>query len=582
MERNRKPNNRTQNNVQKANQRKMFMALVAVLVIALLGIIILIRKYTPTTERMELTDYFSLIEDNQAAVILNGAYCEVTEDDEAVFAKYEDNEMYLELSFLKGQLDDGYVYDNTENILRYTTDKEVITANLGASEYLVGKSRESFDHNVVISEDNTIYVAIDFIKLYTDITYSTQEAPNRVIIEEAGYEKQTAVLKKDTELRRFGGVKSKILKDGTKGEAVSIIENYGKWSLLLTEDGVLGCVKNNKLTDKKDVTVKATLEAREYNHVQLDEEINLAWHQVTNTSANGGVTDVVTQAKGVNVLSPTWFYINDNSGNIADIGSTDYVAYCHSQNVQVWGLVSNLENREVDTTQVLNTTSSRDNLVNSIVAAAIKYDLDGINVDIEELSGSAADGYVEFIKELSLKCENNGLVLSVDNYAPSASSTIYNRTVQADYADYVVIMAYDEHYSGSEEAGSVASIGFVEKAVKDTLEEVPAEQIILGMPFYSRVWISSDSGLSSQAMGIDDIGKLITNNNASPTWSEELGQYYAEYAKDGKTYMIWQEDATSIEEKLKVMESNKLAGGAFWKIGFDNSSIWNTIAKYIN
>lgn len=563
------------------NQRMTYLMAGIFLILLLVGVIVLVGRYTPTREHMELSDYFQMQKENEAAVILNGQYCEVGENED-IFAISREGKIYLEISFLKSNIDDGYVYDHAENILRYATDQEVITANLGSASYSVDKSKKKIDTDVVVLDHNTAFVALDFIKLYSDVSETVVPDPQRVILETAGYKKQVATLRKNTPLRRFGGVKSKILKDGVKGETVSVIENYGKWSQVLTEDGVLGCCRNNKLNETSEVTVEAKLPERKYQHISLDEKICLGWHQVSASSSNDSVAEVLGKAREINVISPTWFYLNDNRGGIANLATSAYVDYCHQHDVQVWGLVSNLENKEVNTTEVLNTTSSRDNLVNNLIAAAIRYDLDGINVDIESLSAVAADGYIQFIKELSIKCEKNDLILSVDNYVPTSASSFYNRGTQANYADYVVIMGYDEHYAGGNEAGSVASIGFVENGVKDTLKEVPAEQIILGMPFYCRVWETNESGLASRAMGMDAAANYVADHKIQLSWSEEEGQNYGEYVEGDTTYMIWLEDGASLEEKLAVMEKQHLAGGAFWKLGFDNNAIWNTIAKYMN
>ncbi|MBR5635768.1 MAG: glycosyl hydrolase family 18, partial [Pseudobutyrivibrio sp.] len=321
---------------------------------------------------------------------------------------------------------------------------------------------------------------------------------------------------------------------------------------------------------------------RTYNHISIGNDISLLWHQVTSQAANGDIANVLANSGNVKVISPTWFYLNDNKGGIASIASSNYVSICHSNNVQVWGLVSNLENPDVDTTTVLNTTSARDTLVNNLIAQAITYGLDGINVDIEQLAAEAGDGYIQFIKELSIKCEKNDIILSVDNYVPTASSGVYNRKEQAKYADYVVIMGYDEHYGGSQEAGSVASLGWVEEGVKATLDEVPAEQVILGMPFYCRVWeINTEGNVSSTAYGMNAIQSYLRTNGVATAWDDSVGQFYGEYAKGDVTYKIWVEDETSIEEKLKVMDKYNLAGGAFWKKGFDTTGVWNIIAKYL-
>ncbi len=557
------------------------IVLVAMIVIFVMGTVLAIHKYAPTKEKMKLTDYFVQTSDNESSVILNGEYCEVPEGTN-VYSIIENDETYLSVGFIKEMLDDGYVYDDTENILRYTTDSDVISVNLGDTNYTVNKDSNTMDKPIVIYESDMAYISVDFVKMYTDITTYTVENPNRIVIETAGWKKTVATVKHDTELRRYGGNKSKILSTVEKGDSVIVMENYGKWSLVLSDQGVLGCIKNSKIGDEETKKTKATLEERNFNHISLDKTINMAWFQVTNSSANANLSTYLDNTSGINVLSPTWFYLSDNTGGVGDYGSQDAVTLCHQKGIQVWGLLSNLVNKDVDTTAVLNTTSARDNLINNILAKAIAYDLDGINIDLETINANAADGYVEFIRELSLKCEKNDIILSVDNYVPSASSAYYNRSAQADYADYCVIMAYDEHYAGSEEAGSVSSIDFVKNGVKDTLEEVPADQIILALPFYTRLWKTTGDSLTSTSMGMQEASEYLIKNDIQTTWNDKTGQYYAEFEQDGSTYSIWMEDNKSLDLKLQVFEDNKLAGVSFWKLGFEPSSIWDTIAKYTN
>lgn len=548
-------------------------------VLFIAAMIFIIKRYTPTKEHMSLEDYFQLQEKSETAVIINGEYKQVSDTEDDIHGVRTKQGTYLQIDFLKKELDDGYVLDTTEGVLRYVTDKDVVTASVHSPNYSVGKQRESLDKDVVISQEGTYFVALDFVKQFTDLTYRHFENPNRVVIETAGYTVEKATLKKDVPLRRFGGVKSKILKDAKKGDRVGILEDYGKWSYVITEDGVLACVQNRKMEKTGEETTKAQLEKRTFEHYSMEEKVVMGWHQVTSYAGNATVEKMLADSD-INVISPTWFFINDDQGNIQNYASLDYVSYCHDRGVQVWGLVSNLENKSVDTTSVLNTTSSRDNLVNSLISAAISYDLDGINVDMEALSASAKDGYLAFIKELSIKCKKNDIVLSVDNYVPTASTAFYNRSVQADYVDYVVIMAYDEYYSGSETAGSVASIGFVEEGVKNTLKEVSADQIILGIPFYARVWAEGEGILTSKAYGMEELSSYLEENDVTITWSEKDGQNYGEFKEGDTVYKAWIEDAKSIGKKLDVMKSNKLAGAAFWKLGFETKSVWKTINKY--
>lgn len=555
-------------------------ALVAVLFVAIF-IAYYIKKYSPTKEHMSLDDYFAIERENEAAVVLNGDYKVPTEEENHSYAIVQDKNVYLELGFVKEYIDDGYVYDPSEITLRYATDSAVYTATVGSADYTIDKSNNSLEHSAVIAAEDTVYIATDYIGLLSDFQVNYFDNPDRVFIETVGASCDLATAKGKGQIRKLNGPKSPVLEDVTKGEQLYVIRDTGKWSFVISENGVMGYIRNNRFNITEKTEVAANLPERKYNHILLGKDISLLWHQVTNQAANADIANVLSDSGKVNVISPTWFYLNDNKGGIASIASSSYVSVCHANNIQVWGLVSNLEDPNVDTTTVLNTTSARDTLVNNLIAQAITYGLDGINVDIEQLSGAAADGYIQFIKELSIKCEKNDIVLSVDNYVPSASSAIYSRSEQAKYADYVVIMAYDEHYSGSEEAGSVASLDWVTEGVDATLQEVPAEQTILGIPFYCRVWeVASDGSVSSTAYGINSIQSYLRTNGVNTAWDETEGQYYGEYTKGDVTYKIWVEDETSIEKKLELMKEKKLAGGAFWKKGFDSTGVWNIIAKY--
>ncbi|MCR4695461.1 MAG: glycosyl hydrolase family 18 [Pseudobutyrivibrio sp.] len=556
--------------------------------IALLAIVIIvagvygIKKYAPTKEHMDLSEYFEKGFDNQTALILDNEYYEVTEEMAYPLALHMNDQVYLELGFVKENMDDGYVYDNSEVTLRYATDTQVFTALMGSGDYTVDKSNESLPYPIVIAQNDRVYVAADYMKLLTDFQYKYYSEPDRVFVEQAGLNKGMATVKKKGQIRKLNGPKSPILEDVTKGEEITVVRDTGKWSFVVSENGVMGYLRNNRISDIKETAVEKTLAERNYNHISFGKKINMAWHQVTSRDANSNIASVVADSGNINVISPTWFYLNNNSGGIASLASGDYVNYCHSNDIQVWGLVSNLEDASVDTSAVLNSTSARDTLVNNLIAQAITYGLDGINVDIEQLAGEASDGYIQFIKELSIKCEKNDIILSVDNYVPTASSQCYNRAEQAKYVDYVIVMAYDEYYGGSEVAGSVASLDWVSQGITDTLLEVPSDQVVLGMPFYCRVWkLEGDTVVSSEAYGMGKIQTFLKSNEISTTWDKVEGQYYGEAVSGDYTYKVWVEDEASLEEKLKLIGANNLAGGAFWKLGFDNDGTWNVISKYL-
>lgn len=429
--------------------------------------------------------------------------------------------------------------------------------------------------------------------------YRFYEDPDRIVVTSDWSDASVIPVKKDTQIRVKGGIKSPILAQVESEENLILLEEGEDWHKVATETGIIGYARSKKLGEAEQKKYKHSFEKEEFSHILKEEKINMGWHQVTTKDANRTVSDVISKTKGLNVISPTWFYLNDNEGGLMNLASKEYVDYCHSQGVEVWALVSNLENKEVDTTNVLTHTSKRTNMVNQLIAAAIQYDFDGINVDFEAIETEAGEGYIQFIRELSLKCENNGIILSVDNYVPTEYTAFYNRSEQANFADYVIIMGYDEHYSGSEDIGSVASIGFVREGVENTLKEVPPEQTILGMPFYSRVWeLTPKDGAGEDVEsaaedylpytftcteeGMQTVENRYTENGAQAVWSDEDGQYTASYEKDGKTYKMWIENETSLEEKLKVMKQNHLAGAAYWKLGLERPSAWDTIIKYVN
>lgn len=589
-----------------------FLAAGALIIVVLLFMVLssLIEKYTPSKERQDLSEYYRLSGNEDVAVVLNR---EVIDSK----GRMINGVVYLDYQLVRDSINSRFYWDANENKLLYTTPTDLITVNAESDSYTVTKDTKSFGHTIVKADASTAYISVDFIAQYSDLSYVIVEEPNRILITNEWGEYETAALKKNTEIRYQGGIKSPILADLEKGTEVTVLEPDETWTKVYTAEGIIGYVKSKTLGSTVTQIADSSYVPEEFTHIRKDFKINMAWHQVTNADANSGIASVLQNTKGINVISPTWFYLNDNNGNIASLASSSYVEYCHQNGIEVWALVSNLENQDVDSTQVLTYTSRRENLINNLISAAIQYNLDGINVDFEALSSEVGDGYIQFIRELSLKCANNGIVLSVDNYVPTEFTAFYNRAEQALFADYVVVMAYDEHYSGSEEAGPVASIGFVKEGVANTLKEVPAEQIIMGMPFYTRVWmetpISSDDAaasdtepaeadngeenngdesgsadsytlfeLSTYATSMAEIQNLINANGATPVWSEEAGQYYVQYENDGVTYKIWVEDALSLEEKLKVMQSNNLAGGSFWKLGLESASVWDTIIKYIN
>ena len=261
--------------------------------------------------------------------------------------------------------------------------------------------------------------------------------------------------------------------------------------------------------------------------------------------------------------------------------SSSYVQYVHNQGIEVWAVIDNF-NMACDLQEVLKNTSQRDTLISNLVADCKRYGIDGINVDFEQVSPETEEHYIQFIRELSVACHKNELIVSVDNYVPTAYTAFYNREEQGRYVDYVVIMGYDEHTSSSETTGSVASIGFVEQGIIDTLEMVEAAKIINGVPFYSRGWSTKDGEISVQTLTMGGQEQFISNHGIYVEWDEQTAQYYGENTVDGVFYQIWVEDDESLQRKLDVMTKYDIAGVAQWKLGIETSDVWQNISNYMN
>jgi len=384
---------------------------------------------------------------------------------------------------------------------------------------------------------------------------------------------------------------------------VTVLDDENDWMRVGTEDGFIGYVKTSALKNITTETTSREFEEPVYSNISKDYKINMAWHNVTNTTANRHVLENIADTKGLTTIAPTWFSLADTEGNITSIADRDYVNYAHQSNLEVWAVLRDFHggiNSYDETYEVLSYTSKRTSVINQVIAEAIESGVDGINLDFELISSSCGEHYIQFVRELSVRCRQNGLVLSVDNYVPQPYNAHYDLKEQGIVADYVMIMGYDEHTDGSYQAGSVASISYLENGVSDALQMVPAEKLVAGVPFFTRLWfetpkteeeLAGEAGteaaqypnkITSTAYGMDEAASIVADAGVQPQWDEETMQNYAEWEADGGTYRIWLEDRQSLEEKLKVIKENGLAGVAEWSLGMEDSSVWDLILQYVN
>lgn len=536
------------------------------------------EKYSYSKERADLADYFEIAGETDAAIVLQDEMIQER-------AKLLDGTYYLELDTVHKYFNARFYEDRGEGLLLYTVPDDIIRTVAGSSEVTDKDGSRTMDYTPARYEGDTLYVAIDYVKQYTNFEYESFTEPNRLQIYTEWNERRVTDVKKDTAVRTLGGVKSAILEDVSAGDKVVVLEQMETWSKVKTADSVIGYVENKRLNDTRIEALVPVTDYEEpvYTSQIRNQKINLGWHVIAGTAGNDTLGAVTANTKGLNVISPTWFKLSDNDGGFTSFAGQDYVDKVHDMGMEVWGLVENIEYKDsLDMYAILSSTTVRAKLIDGLVNEALTYGLDGINIDFEQISSDCGEHFTEFIRELSIPCRMNGLVLSIDNYVPMGGTDHYNRTEQGIVADYVIIMGYDEHYAGSKEAGSVASINFVEEGIKQTVAQVPPEKVINAVPFYTRIWETKDGAIGSQAVGMDVAEEFIRNHNIAVEWDEETCQNYGEYTADGSLFQVWLEDERSIEVKLNIMEKYQIAGVASWRLGFEKPEIWDQMEGYLN
>lgn len=552
----------------------ILVAMFLIVLVAIAGIVTgFIKKYTPSDARMDLADYYHTNED-EAALILQDTISEAK-------GKIVDGEAYLPYSVITKELGGRFYWDKESQRMLYTTTTDTLEIKPEDTAYTIAGQSKQQDYVIVKEIGEEFYIALDFAEQYMPIQGEVYNEPNRIVLSYKWEEINTVSVSKDTEVRYQGGIKSPILSEVKKGDTLVLLEEMENWSRVMTSDGIDGYVEKKNLGKPQNTELSYTGEYKEdYSSLTRDHKINLAWHQVTSEEANAALGETIQNMTGVNVISPTWFSITANEGTISSLASADYVNEAHNRGMEVWGLIDNF-NSDVSTLETLSTRSSREHIIQKLLEEAKRVGLDGINVDFEALTEEEAPHFIQFVRELSVVCRANNLVLSVDNPVPQFTG-FYNRKEQGIVADYVIIMGYDEHTTGSEEAGSVASLPFVKEGIEKTLQEVPKEKVINGIPFYTRLWTESNNGtLSSEVMTMDAASQYIQENGIEVYWEKETAQNYGELLTDNGTQKIWLEDEQSIEEKMKLISQYELAGVASWKLGFERSDVWSVISQYL-
>lgn len=564
-------------------------SILIIIICAVTGVQYIKEKYGETDERVDLFAHYQIFEEDQAAVLVNNL---LTEEK----ALIRDGEAYLSLDYVTGKYNERFYLDESSDELMYMLPERVI--EVGSETRfadLDGYSGDAAANAFVwIRKDASCYVSVNFVMEYTDVLITVYDNPARVYIDPSSLEYRAAEVSKDTEIRKLGGIKSPIVAEVAAGSEVVVLDSMETWSEVRTADGFVGYIQNKYLKHEHSAERKSSFVSPVYASLTSDTEICLVWHQVFSSKDNGKIESLLSKEQGVNVISPTWFSVCDNDGNITSLADHAYVEAVHGMGMEVWGLVDNFSS-EISSLEILSHKESRRNLIDRLIQAAKDYELDGINIDFESMKSDVGPHYIQFVREMSVMCRREGLILSVDNYVPTAGSRFYRCEEQGAVVDYVIVMCYDEHWKNSD-AGTNASLAFVQRGIEGMLSKVPQNKVVAALPFFTRDWMfdadeeveENDDPLSSKyvtgstAVSMDKAAKLLKDGKAELVWDEDLAQYYGEYIEKNTIHRIWLEDARSMQMKLDVTASYDIGGVAFWKLGLETDDVWDGIGAYMN
>jgi len=568
--------------MEKALKIKLIVSTLLICVVITVLALALVNKYTPSETMRTLDNYYDVASDEAVVLFENEIYGER--------ALLKEGGIYLSFNTVDSLLNDGFFLDEAEQTLIYTLPEEVIRTEVGQSFYYSNNEVVKLPCPAILSLDGIYYLSLDFTQMVSDMTYEFFENPNRVLIHHKWIDfLYYDTILADTPIRFEPDIKSDILRLVPAGEKLYYIGGTGtggrSFIKVMTQDGIFGYVQKKYLGESYYDARQSVYTEPEYTHITMEEKVVLGWHMVTGEKANLQLEQLAEKAKGMNVISPTWYRLTDTEGNFSSLASEEYVQKAHDMGLQVWALIDNFD-QSVSTYDLFSSSAARAVLIDNMMAEAEKYGFDGWNLDFETMLSKTGPYYIQFIKELSVRCRQAGVILSVDNYVPAPYNAFYDLESQGKVVDYVIIMAYDEHYSGSAEAGSVASLGFLKDAVNNTLAMMPKERIVMAVPFYTRIWkeqeINGEHSLISEVQLMKGIDEFLKLNGLTPEWDEATGQNYVEFVQDGVINKAWLEDLDSLQERLKVIRGADVSGLACWRLDSEPEEVWPIIDAYMN
>ena len=555
---------------EKTKQKNFYIYKIIVTVI-FAAVLVFVLKTAPNYIRNDVTGKTNL-------VINNNNVTKSLKNDVLV----ENGVVYISTKDIANFFDGHIFYDNKYDQIITSSDTKLATLKIDEKKATINSSQVNLIASAV-KKQNEFYLPFSEIsKSVYNVETEYVEDTDTVILVSLNRELTYANSSKKNSIKYKPTVLSRTLEKVNKGDNLVIASTTEEvpegWTKVSTENGKVGYVKTSTLANKKKIRENLNFGK------QIEGKVNMVWDYF---SQYASAPQRIGKIQGINVVSPTFFSLQKKGkGNIiANVGSngTNYINWAHNNGYKVWALVSNDSMKET-TSEILNDYKLREDLINNIITIVENYNLDGINIDFENIYESDKDVFSRFIIELAPRLKEQGKVLSVDVTAPDGSpdwSLCYNRNVIADVADYIVFMGYDQNGVTSPEEGTTAGCDWVEANIKKFLnnEEVNPNKIILGTPLYTRIWSEENGKISSKVIDMKDVYNQIPQGT-NIEWNDSLKQNYAEYKKDGKTYKIWIEDSKSIKYKLELINTYNLAGAAYWEKDRESDDIWN-LAKEV-
>jgi Copper amine oxidase N-terminal domain./Glycosyl hydrolases family 18. len=556
---------------------KMLSAYLVLLLCSVLGLYIWQKSREPNTQ---VVGFFDGIPGTRLII---GAQLADEENPPVV----RDERILLPFETVRKYIDPYIWWDENQKKVIVTTKDRVIRMETGKLEALVNEEPIELQFPPV-EENGTLYVPIDFLKDFYGINIRYVPENDVVIIDRKNsIYRMGEPLSADAVVRTGMSIKEPIVRRfseselGTESARLVIFEEYESWYRVRTYDGILGYIP------KADVVVNDIIMTGDGNEIPEDDpelpagKITMVWDM---TYSKKYMEFSRNTAPGIDVISPTWFEITDREGTLKNRANPDYMEWAHSNGWQVWAHVANDFDDIEGTSIILNSTELRYKVIKQILAYASLYDLDGINIDFENIYLKDSKAYTQFVREITPLLREQGLVVSVAVGVPGGSETwslSHDRKALGETVDYVCLMTYDQNWPG---IGSTAELEWVENRLAATLEEVPAEKILLGIPLYTRLW--SEETVEGKvktsyiaALTIDGAWQRVEENDAAVVWNPVQGQYSATYEKDGKTIRMWIEDADSVNAKSSLILKYNLAGACIWAANFANESVWPVLER---